>query len=274
MRSINLIHQRRRLRRVMEHIGGHLADHALPGAGDAGQLRALARVACWSPEHFDRVYRRTIGESPMVTVRRVRLTMAAAALRRGVRLIDVAEQSGYGSTQAFGRAFARQHGFSPLDWLRRQTLPETAPLWRLVHLPTAQPCYGLPYRGAASGVEGLFDATVDALYRTGSARAQWHVFGLLDAESALLPAAAATACRVTAAVLAQPLARAPRGMDRVLLSAGWYGRVDALHHPGFRQLDDALRESGWQRTDGAPVRYYETDPAHTAPQERREWLYL
>ena len=274
MRETNLIHKRRRLRRVMEHIGRHLAEDVSPAPGATLELRELAQVACWSPEHFDRVYRLVIGESPMGTVRRLRLMMAAVALRRGVRLIEAAERAGYGSTQAFGRAFARQHGLPPSAWLGRQSSPRPAPLWQLVYLPTPQPCYSLPYRGARSGVESLFDATVDALHRTGSARSQWHVFGLLEPDAALTPAAADESCRVTSAVLAQPLSCAPRGMDRLTLAAGWYGRINALRSADHRHLDDALRDAGWQRTDGAMARHYATDPAYTAPQERREWLYL
>ena len=38
--------------------------------------------------------------------------------------------------------------------------------------------------------------------------------------------------------------------------------------------DDRLHEAGWQRTDHAALRHYDTDPAHTPPPERREWLYV
>jgi AraC-like DNA-binding protein len=180
----NLIQQRRRLRRVMEHIGENL--------GRDLSLGELAQVACWSPEHFDRVYRRSIGEPPMATLRRLRLQAAAHALAAGLPLAEAARRAGYGSTQAFGRAFARQHGLLPGAWLRGcRGLPPPAP-FALVRLDEAGPCHVLPYRGDAQGVSGLFDITVERL----------------------------------------------------------------------------------QRSDAPVLRHFDTDPAHTAPQERREWLYL
>ena len=61
------------LRRVMAHIG-HAVMAAQFRAGGLRQvtLNELASVACWSPEHFVRVYSHMVGESPMATTRRER----------------------------------------------------------------------------------------------------------------------------------------------------------------------------------------------------------
>jgi AraC family transcriptional regulator len=97
--------QRRRLRKVVDYIGEAIDDDLPQGELS---LRRLADIACWSPEHLDRAYRRARGESPLATVRRLRLQRAGRALQAGCPLGEVAERAGYASTQAFGRALRRE----------------------------------------------------------------------------------------------------------------------------------------------------------------------
>lgn len=268
---------RRRLRRVMEHLGTALSASE---PSEALRLSELARIACWSPEHFDRVYRRWVGEPPMATVRRLRLQAAARELRAGHRLADVADRAGYGSTQAFGRAFERLHGAPPTTWLRgRGAAASDDSRLVIVRLADDMPCHRLAYRGPARQVSNFFDEVIDRLQRSGSPRAQWQVLGV----SATDDVAGHWERRggevvLWAAVLAAPLSHAPRGLEPDVLQGGWHLRLpagsgsNAAH--ALHGLDDRLHEAGWQRTDGPVLRHYDTDPAVTAPPERREWLYV
>lgn len=256
----------------MEHMGQSLRE----GPGGMAQqlsLPTLAAVACWSPEHLDRVYRVQVGESPLATVRRLRLKRAAEALRTGRRLLDVAHEAGYASTQAFGRAFVRQFGELPTRWVRSEAarrLAQPAPsVISFVHLAEAPPCHLLSYEGDSAGVSALFDQVVDRLQRCGSPRAQWQVFGIGDHGAE--PRRTGGRASIQAAVLAQPLAHAPVGFDRGRIGCGTYARLSARH---VNDLDDRLREAGWQRTDAPSLLHYDTDPANTPPPERREWLYV
>ncbi|MED5620221.1 AraC family transcriptional regulator [Ideonella sp. BN130291] len=276
----DLVQRRRRLRRVVEHIGGALAGPLLtmPDDDDALSLRTLAAVACWSPEHFDRVYRQTVGEPPLTTVRRLRLRRAAQALLQGGRLVDVADAAGYGSTQAFGRAFARQHGQPPLQWLARQldrrAAEPPAPLFTSVALPDGLHWHLLDYQGPGAGVSDFFDRFIDRLVHSGSPRAQWQVFGV--SRAAAVPGAwdrRGGDVSLSAAVLGNPLTHAPVGLATAHVAPGPYARV-ALEQATNPLLADALHDAGWQRTDGPVLRHYDTDPAQTVAPERREWLYL
>lgn len=263
---------RRRLRRVMEHIGRSLRI-GLDGMPDELSLKSLAAVACWSPEHLDRVYRLHVGEPPLVTVRRLRLRRAAEALLEGRRLADVAHGAGYASTQAFGRAFVRQFGELPTQWLRSEAalrLSRPAPTAiRVVHLAEAQPCHLLSYEGDSAGISEVFDQLIDRLQRCHSPRAQWQVFGIGD--HAAEPRRVSRRTRIQAVALAQPLARPPEGLDHGRIGAGAYARLSTRH---AGDLDERLREAGWQRTDVPSLLHYDTDPANTPPPERREWLYV
>jgi AraC family transcriptional regulator len=82
----------------------------------------LARRAYLSRFHFDRVVSAVAGESPSAFRRRVLLERAAYRLtscRDGV--LDVAVEAGYGSHEAFTRAFSRAYGLTPREWRRRPT---------------------------------------------------------------------------------------------------------------------------------------------------------
>ncbi len=95
-----------RIRRVLEHVQCHL-DHALAPAD-------LAEIACFSPFHFQRVFRAMVGESVMGHVRRLRLEQAAWKLKfSGAPVTRIAFEAGYEAHEAFTRAFGARFGCSP-----------------------------------------------------------------------------------------------------------------------------------------------------------------
>jgi len=265
------VEQRRRLRRVVEFMGqavkAQLPDRELT-------LGRLAEIACWSPEHLDRVYRRVTAEPPMATLRRLRLKQAAQWLERGSRLAEVAELAGYASTQAFGRAFRRQFGSRPSHWPAKRAAPVAAPSFDLVHLDYDVPCYALRLTGTPQEVSALFDQTVLRLQRSGSPRSEWQVFGATAADADIGQwSRAGGLCQLSSVVLGPPLSQAPDGMDRAAVKAGHYARI-AAHEVNATNWTDVLHQAGWQRCAGDSLRHYDTDPAFVAPQERREWFYI
>ncbi|WP_103516665.1 AraC family transcriptional regulator [Streptomyces sp. SM10] len=95
-----------RLNQAMEHIESHL-DEPVDVAG-------LARVAVTSEYHFRRMFSALAGLPLSEYIRRRRLTVAGAEVLAGDRtLLDVATRYGYGSGEAFARAFRAMHGVGP-----------------------------------------------------------------------------------------------------------------------------------------------------------------
>ncbi len=87
---------------IYEHVNGEL------------DVNALADVACMSSYHFHRIYREFAGETINTTVRRMRLLKAAALLlRSNLTQHQIAKQVGYGSVEAFNRAFSKYYGETP-----------------------------------------------------------------------------------------------------------------------------------------------------------------
>lgn len=95
-----------RLARVFRWLADHLDD--------AVDLDTLADVACLSPYHFHRVYHSMQGETVTETVRRLRLHRAAVELITGELPVQrIARRAGYGSQEAFTRAFKVAYGVPP-----------------------------------------------------------------------------------------------------------------------------------------------------------------
>ncbi len=73
----------------------------------------LARVALTSEYHFRRMFSALAGMPVSEYVRRRRITVATAEVLDGERVLDVALRYGYGSGEAFTRAFRGVHGLTP-----------------------------------------------------------------------------------------------------------------------------------------------------------------
>jgi AraC-like DNA-binding protein len=90
---------------------------SLDGSGEVASGDALARRAHLSRFHFDRVISAAAGESPGAFRRRLLLERAAyRLLAEDVGVLPIAVDAGYGSHEAFTRAFARAYGMSPRAW--------------------------------------------------------------------------------------------------------------------------------------------------------------
>ena len=100
----------RRMNAVIDHIDRHL-DRKL-------DLAALAAIASFSPFHFHRLFRALLGEALGDYVRRRRLEIAGVRLlsQPRVSVLNIALGVGFGSAEAFTRAFRAKFDCSPTEW--------------------------------------------------------------------------------------------------------------------------------------------------------------
>ena len=103
-----------RMNRVLAHIDQHL-DQPL-------DLHSLAAVAHFSPFHFHRLFAAWMGERLGDHVRRRRLEVGAKLLLTQPRstVLAVALTVGFGSAEAFARAFREHFGCPPSQWRSQQ----------------------------------------------------------------------------------------------------------------------------------------------------------
>lgn len=109
-----------RMHRVLAYIDEHL-DESL-------DLNTLAEVACFSPFHFHRLFSAWMGETVGDYLRRRRLEVAAMRLvaQPRTRVLNIALSVGFGSGEAFTRAFKSRFGYSPTVWRERQRIQRNA----------------------------------------------------------------------------------------------------------------------------------------------------
>lgn len=118
----------RKILQVQLHIQQHL-DQPL-------SLDHLAEVAGYSPCHFHRLFQGVVGERASDYVRRLRLERAAQSLRYSKKnVLEIALDSGYGSHEAFTRAFTRFFGVSPTQYQSLEQPPAYSPESHMEPIP-------------------------------------------------------------------------------------------------------------------------------------------
>ena len=95
------------LNQVIEHIEEHLDDEL--------DITAMATRLGTTEYHLRRMFSSLAGMPLSEYVRRRRMSVAAAELVGDGDLLGIAVRYGYGSTEAFARAFRAVHGVSPAD---------------------------------------------------------------------------------------------------------------------------------------------------------------
>jgi AraC family transcriptional regulator len=99
-----------RINRVIDHIETHLDEEL--------RLDQLARVACFSPYHFHRLFSAMMGEPLGQFIQRVRLERAANQLVGNPRtsITTIALNAGFSGSATFARAFREAFGMSASQW--------------------------------------------------------------------------------------------------------------------------------------------------------------
>jgi AraC family transcriptional regulator len=99
------------LRRSCEYMVGRL-DEDVP-------LAAVAFVTGFSPGHFAYAFKRSTGISPHAWLRHQRIEKAKDLLRdHSLEITTIASAVGYATQSAFGVAFKKETGRTPLEWRR------------------------------------------------------------------------------------------------------------------------------------------------------------
>ena len=287
-----------RMLRVLDHIHGHLDEELT--------LDGLARVACFSPYHFHYVFRGIVGESLGEYIRRLRLERAWHRLLDGARPVtEVALGAGYGSHEAFDRAFKTHFGLTPSDARRAGEvsallpaidgrLPEalTARLQRL--LQTADDGLELgvefrriePVRVAAMRHVGPYDQ-IGALFESLMAWAGRHrmvgrttrVLGLCYDDPEMTPP---ELCRYDACLTLDSDQPVPPGSDisEILIQGGEYavavhrGQHCDLPHTYALVCGQWCPRSGREIRDVPCIENYLNHPRNTSVEDLRTEIYV
>ena len=98
--------------RVKEYIESNIGEHLT--------LDTLADAACLSSFHFARMFRKSMGASPMTYVVSRRIEHAKSMLRnRDTNLSNVAAELGFCDHSHFTRIFRRNTGLTPKEYIKQ-----------------------------------------------------------------------------------------------------------------------------------------------------------
>lgn len=269
-----------RLERVFKWLTEHLDDTL--------DLSRLADVACLSPYHFHRVYRAMQGETAADTVRRLRLHRAAVELITGeLPVARIARRAGYGSQEAFTRAFKTAYrvpparyraSFVPTPTAHRQENPMDTITYEATIRHTAPiRVAALPHRGPYMNIGGTFERLLALAGGQGLLGSQVRTFGIYYDDPSATPVSAlrADAC------LAIPGGVTPTGELQVRDIRG--GRYAVVLHVGpYAELERPykwlygtwLAQSG-EEPDNAPlVEEYLNDARTVSPTQLETEIWL
>ncbi len=146
--------------RFVDHLTEAL-DEAASISGDEWAARLH-----FSRFHFDRMISAVAGEPPAAFRRRILLERAAyRMITTTAPLIDIAVEAGYGSHEAFTRAFTKAYGVAPATWRRKPGhLQVEAPSGVHFHPPGG---LRLPARDKVTGMQLLTRMVEHHVWLTG-----------------------------------------------------------------------------------------------------------
>ncbi|TJZ78866.1 effector binding domain-containing protein [Chitiniphilus eburneus] len=257
-----------RIQRAIDFIETHLQEPMSIGA--------IAAPTNYSAFHFQRVFRAISGFSVQAYIRQRRLTEAAQMLTNPqVTVLDAAVAYGYGSHEAFTRAFETCFAMTPSEYRKQRDKPGGQ---RRLDL-----CAGAPFRDGVGGktpnIRFLeIHSVVGKVYRTSLANSNFYAdiggfyqdFGESSGYLHIPERAKPGWCHgischfqddgqfdfVIGEKVIQPAAALPEGFAAIHLPAGWYAEFDASGPidtvPRIRDYiyGTWLPNSRYERTDG------------------------
>ena len=246
------------LQRALWFIERHLyGDLSLP---------AIAQACGVSTFHLSRAFSEHYGRSLTDYVRGRRLSLAAESLARGAPdILELALASGYGSHEAFSRAFKATLGLAP-EGVRRRATVDDLPLTAALDMTTSrQPSVGPP---ALRTLEDQTFAVLAGRFSFAGMRdipALWRRFmefyprirdKLDSAPWAVVSAPEEDgAFDYACAVSVRPTSPLPRGLSRMSVGAHRYavfthaGHVSLIRGTYEEIWNSALAASGWTLAD-------------------------
>jgi AraC family transcriptional regulator len=94
-----------------------LAREIMDSDEPAVTVEEIARKAALSPTHFNRSFRQVYGSSPYQYILERRLVHSASLIRKnGMRISEIALETGFADQAAFSKAFKKKYGVGPREF--------------------------------------------------------------------------------------------------------------------------------------------------------------
>lgn len=268
-------------------------------------LAHLAASAALSPLYFHRIFTGMVGETPLELHRRLRIERAATELTAtDMPITRIAFVAGYGSHEAFTRAFRDALGVSPREWRHRGvdvTVAERSGRVFIdpalvVHIPVQLLKQGVgtmdvqitetaPLRVAATTHVGPYDTIGEAFGRVGECAGRAGLFAHPGARMIAIyhddpESTPADQLRSAAAVIVPDGVAIPDGLHELVLPGGAYARTthvgpySGLGAAWAEVMGQWLPRSGRSVRDGDCYEMHLNSPMDTPPDQLRTELFV
>ena len=272
MRRTTLESYRERILRVLSHIERHLDEEL--------SLDDLARVACFSPCHFHRIFRGLVGEPVKEHVRRLRLERAAWRLRfKNQPVTGIAFDAGYEAHEAFTRSFRARYGESPSAFReqRRAAIAEGGGAGvRVVELP-ARRFLCLRHVGPYDAVGSTWSKLIRWAIRRRLYQPDTPCHGIVYDDPEITPP---ERLRYDAAIPIDGDAEPGDAVEIRDVAAGEYAAIE--HHGGYDRIFETyarlcgewLPSSGRELAEAPSIEWYKNLPGTTPVDQLRTEVFL
>jgi AraC family transcriptional regulator len=259
--------------------------------GRSASIETLARIACFSPFHFQRIFQAVTGETVLRYRQRKRLELAARLLTESSKtIIDIALTVGYQTPAGFNKAFKKWAGERPSSFRQRRassSLSSFYPVFRMasIECPAGQPnIESLPewqfaYLETQGLWEGSFGKTGRPIFQKVYQLVRQHRLADSDIHwVGMIPYKPRgyndIEARYRFGVLTNPRVAVPPPLSTIRLEAG---RVAIFDHKGpyeYLLQTWAMAYNGWLPRSGeslrdiAPFEIYVNNPDTTPPDQR------
>ncbi len=98
----------KKMMRAIEYINNHLENETI--------LEDSAAFVCVSMSHYIFLFKSILGYTPAEYIRKRRLENSTKNVLQRKKVIDIAIESGYGSSEAYTRAFKKEFGVPPIEY--------------------------------------------------------------------------------------------------------------------------------------------------------------
>lgn len=244
------------------------------------ELETLARVACFSPYHFHRIFRGVVGESVKEHVRRLRLERAARRLRgTGQPVTAIALEAGFEAHESFTRAFHAQYGQAPSAYRamsRPAVPPESRVEARVENLAPMEIVFAR-HVGPYDQVGEAWGRLMGFAAAAGLFRLDAKMFGIAHDDPEVTDP---ERLRYDAAIAATAPATLPAGFGARRLDGGLYaaalhaGPYDRLFETYARLCGEWLPQSGYETRPEPSLEFYRNNPQNAKPEELRTEIWL
>lgn len=272
MKAFTFSDYRRRMRRVTQLMTDYAAAQMAGSVHDRLSLADLADAACWSPEHFSRMWLGTTGETPLTSVRRSLLELSKDALLLGQSVTSVAERAAYASGQAFAHAFHRQFGSSARGFVQARARQNGPSDFKIFDIADPIPLVTAKYFGDYADVGEFSTACMVDLRPVLSRHARGFYFMMDDLPTPIMTPVSRFDYKFGMAK-GHRVASIGR-YDEEAVQPGRYACFQGIGPWQPDMVDEMLRDAGWQRRDGQVIERLLTDRALTPAPLRKEYLWV